>query len=219
MTEKIAVRSFTSGKPAGGVILLHGLGANAENVASSLNYLPKKIRKEISYIVPQAPSRAITLNGGIVMPAWFDILGLGKAQPQEDLEGLEQSRQIVLKSVEELCANGVNHDKIVVGGFSQGGALAIYCLMQTSKKFIGCFSLSGYLPRGKAIPDNDGTPVLLTHGTDDDVIPVEEVRPMPTILSQAGFKVQWHELPGLAHSINQKTIDILAEWLKKTFQI
>ena len=107
------------------------------------------------------------------MPAWFDIFALEDAQPQEDKVGLERSLKLIRQLIDELIDSGVPKDKIIIGGFSQGGALAMYCLFQEMKAFAGAFSWSGYLPRGETIPDNAGTPVLLTHGTQDPVIPAQ----------------------------------------------
>lgn len=216
--DHVAVRLFAP-KNIGGVILLHGLGAYATDISPHLETLPKAIRKKISFIVPQAPSKPVTLNRGAETPTWFDILALGEAQPEEDWKGLEQTRQAVLKLIDEFGLKGVERGQIVVGGFSQGGAAALYSLMQDPDEFLGGFALSGYLPRGVVIPDNNGMPVLLTHGVADDVIPIGDVRSMPESLSRAGYKVQWHEMQNLGHSINKETVDILAEWLREVFQL
>jgi len=197
----------------GGVILLHGLGAQADGLAAGLSMLPLPNKERITFMIPQAPTRPVTLNGGMRMPAWFDILALEDAQPQEDKEGLEQSRAIIRQLVDEMIESAVPEDKIIIGGFSQGGALAMYCLFQEMKTFAGAFSWSGYLPRGEAIPNGAGKPVLLTHGMQDPIIPYRAVRPMPQMLEDAGFRVQSHVLDGLAHSIDLRVVESSARWL------
>lgn len=212
------IRKLARGKAIGGVILLHGLGAGAEDLAAGFSMLPLPNKERISFLIPQAPIRPVTLNGGMRMPAWFDILALEDAQPQEDKVGLEESRKLIGQLIDELTASGVPEDKIVVGGFSQGGALAIYCLFQEMNAFAGAFSWSGYLPRGETIPDSNGTPVLLTHGTQDPIIPHRAVRSMPQVLETAGFAVQSHVFDGLAHTIDQRVIGAWVRWLGEIFK-
>ena len=199
----------------GGVIMLHGLGANAEDLAAGFAMLPLADKNRISFFIPQAPIQPVTLNGGMRMPAWFDILALEDAQPQEDKVGLEKSRKLIKQLIDEMIASGVPKDKIIIGGFSQGGALAMYCLCQDPQSFAGAFSWSGYFPRGEAIPNNNGTPVLLTHGSQDPIIPLRVVRVIPKMLEDAGFDVQSHVFAELAHSIDQRVIDVWARWLSE----
>ena len=205
------------GEAVGGVILLHGLGGSAEDLAAGFSMLPLPDKNRISFFIPQAPIQPVTLNGGMKMPAWFDIIALEDAQPQEDKVGLEKSRKLIGQLVNEMIESGVPKDKIVIGGFSQGGALAMYCLFQEMEVFGGAFSWSGYLPRGEAIPDNGGTPILLTHGTQDSVIPLNAVRAMPNMLEAAGFQVQSHVFNQLAHAIDRRVIDVWVRWLTAIF--
>lgn len=209
------IRQSAQGQAIGGVILLHGLGASAEDLAAGLSMLPLSNKNRISFFIPQAPMQPVTLNGGITMPAWFDILALEDAQPQEDLVGLEKSRKLIKQLINEMIASGVPADKIIIGGFSQGGALAMYCLFQDLQIYAGAFSWSGYLPRGEAIPTNNGTPVLLTHGTEDSVIPLSAVQAMPDMLKNTGFQVQSHVFDNLGHAIDQRVIDAWMQWLSK----
>ena len=199
----------------GGIILLHGLGASADDLAAGLSMLPLPDKERISFFVPQAPIQPVTLNGGMKMPAWFDIVALEDAQPQEDKVGLERSLKLIRQLVDELIADGVPENKIIIGGFSQGGALAMYSLFNETKLFAGAFSWSGYLPRGEAIPNNGGTPVLLTHGTLDPIIPHRAVSPMPKLLEDAGFDVHSHVFDELDHSIDQRVLDAWTRWLAK----
>ena len=205
-------------KAIGGVILLHGLGASADDLAAGLSMLPLSDKDRIAFFIPQAPIQPVTLNGRMKMPAWFDIFALEDAQPQEDKAGLERSLKLIRQLIDELIDSGVPKDKIIIGGFSQGGALAMYCLFQEMKAFAGAFSWSGYLPRGEAIPDNAGTPVLLTHGTQDPVIPIRAVNGMPKMLEDAGFQVQSHIFDKLAHAIDQRVIDVWIRWLTAILQ-
>ncbi|MBC6414344.1 MAG: dienelactone hydrolase family protein [Chromatiales bacterium] len=207
------VRRLAQQKAIGGVILLHGLGATAKELAAGFSMLPLTNKNRITFFIPQAPIQPVTLNGGIKMPAWFDILALEDAQPQEDLVGLERSRKLIKQLIDEMIASGVPADKIIIGGFSQGGALAMYCLFQEIQMYAGAFSWSGYIPRGEAIPDNHGTPVLLTHGTEDQVIPLRAVQTMPNVLENAGFQVQSHVFSNLSHTIDKRVVDVWAQWL------
>ena len=201
----------------GGIILLHGLGASADDFAAGLSMLSFPDKDRISFFIPQAPIQPVTLNGGMKMPAWFDIIALEDAQPQEDKVGLERSLKLIRQLVDELIADGVPEDKIIVGGFSQGGALAMYSLFNETKRFAGAFSWSGYLPRGEPIPDDSGTPVLLTHGTLDPIIPHTAVSAMPKLLEDAGFHVQSHIFDELAHSIDRRVLDAWTRWLAEIF--
>ena len=197
----------------GGIILLHGLGASADDLAAGLSMLPLHDKDRIAFFIPQAPVQPVTISGGIKMPAWFDIVALEDAQPQEDKMGLERSLKLIRELVDELIADGVPESKIIIGGFSQGGALAMYSLFNETKRFAGAFCWSGYLPRGEAIPNNSGTPVLLTHGTLDPIIPHKAVSGMPKLLEDAGFDVQSHIFDELAHSIDQRVLDASTRWL------
>ena len=203
--------------PIGGIILLHGLGASAADLAPGLSILSMPNKERISFCIPQAPIQPVTLNGGMKMPSWFDILALEDAQPQEDKVGLERSLQLIRQLVDELIADGVPENKIIVGGFSQGGALAMYSLFNATKLFAGAFSWSSYLPRGEAIPNNGGTPVLVTHGTLDAVIPHQAVSTMPKLLEDAGFNVQSHVFDELAHTIDRRVLDVWIRWLGEIF--
>ena len=209
------IRKPALAEAIGGVILLHGLGAYAEDLATGLSMLSLPDKNRISFFIPQAPIQPVTLNGGMRMPSWFDILALEEAQPQEDKIGLEKSRKLIKQLIDELITSGVPEDKIIIGGFSQGGALAMYCLFQEMETFAGAFSWSGYLPRGEAIPDGNGTPVLLSHGTQDTVIPLRAVSAMPKMLEDAGFQVQSHVFNELAHTIDQRVIDVWVRWLSE----
>ena len=209
------IRKSAEQNAIGGIILLHGLGASADDLAAGLSALPLPDKDRISFLIPQAPIQPVTLNGGMKMPAWFDIIALEDAQPQEDKVGLERSLKLIRQLVDELIADGVPEDKIIVGGFSQGGALAMYSLFNETKRFAGAFSWSGYLPRGEPIPDDRGTPVLLTHGTLDPIIPHRAVSTMPKLLEEAGFHVQSHVFDELAHSIDRRVLDAWTRWLSE----
>ncbi len=201
---------------AASVILLHGLGADGhdfEPVAAELD-LPLPVR----WVFPHAPVRAVTINGGYRMRAWYDILGFD-AHARQDEAGIRQSeaatRALVLREAER----GVPAGRVVLAGFSQGGAIALHTALRHPVGLAGVVVLSSYLPLGsrleeEAHPANAATPVFMGHGTEDGVVPLRNGLQTRDLLLARGSPVEWHEYP-MPHTVSPAELRDLGAWLRR----
>jgi len=160
-------------KQTASMIFLHGLGDTGHGWAGLLN----TIRPDhIKVICPTAPVIPITLNLGFRMPAWFDIESLDNLEEETDIEGLKASAKIVYKHIDGEIRAGIPSNKIIIGGFSQGAALALYCSMHYEKPLAGCIALSTFFPETR-LPDpatlyNKDIPYFQAHGEADNILPL-----------------------------------------------
>ena len=196
----------TGANPVASVIWLHGLGADGhdfEPIVPELE-LPKPVR----FVFPHAPIRPVTLNNGMRMRAWYDIARLGGGP--EDEAGIRESQKLL-----EDLIKGEETGKIVLAGFSQGGAIALQTALRYPQRLAGVLALSTYLPiAGKLAAEkskaNLDLPLFMAHGTYDDIIPLTRAKLSREILEQQGYKVEWHEYP-MPHSVcSQEIADISA---------
>ncbi len=169
------------------------------------------------FVFPHSPSRPVTINGGYVMPAWYDILGLDSHAQREDEAGLRASQALVEGLIAKEKARGVAAGRIVVAGFSQGCAMALMTGLRHDERLAGLVGLSGYLPlaaktEAERHAANRGTPVFLAHGTVDPVIPIARARQSRDALAALGHPVEWHEY-AMAHSVSPAEIADLNRWL------
>ncbi|MGU9950808.1 MAG: alpha/beta hydrolase [Gammaproteobacteria bacterium WSBS_2016_MAG_OTU1] len=196
------------------LILLHGLGATAND----LYPLAESIGGgQMRAVFPQAPTRAITLNGGWQMPAWYNIVGTN-LEGRQDEEGIKQSAL----QIEEYIAAEIKrapHTKIFLGGFSQGAAMSIYAGLRTHHALTGIIALSGYM-LGNDLPEaattqNRQTPIFQAHGVFDPVVlPIWATQCRDT-LQENNWQVSYHDYP-MAHAIAPQTVEDLNTWLAKT---
>ena len=214
------VEQQTRTRPVWSVIWLHGLGADGHDFAP---IVPELLRPEwpaIRFVFPHAPVRPVTINGGMPMRAWYDISNLSLEQ-RADEGGLRES----IAEVEALVARerdrGVPPSRVVLVGFSQGGAVALAAGLRREAGVAGIASLSGYLPLGAHTPDEitpagRATPVFLGHGTQDPVVaPVLGTRSR-SALEALGVKVEWHAYP-MQHSVCAEEVRDLGDWLTVRF--
>ena len=171
----------------------------------------------VRFVFPHAPSRPVTINGGYVMPAWYDILGLDSHAQREDEAGLRASQALVEGLIAKEKARGVAASRIVLAGFSQGCAMALMTGLRHDERLAGLVGLSGYLPlAAKTEAERHGanrdTPVFLAHGTVDPVIPIARARQSRDMLVALGHPVEWHEYP-MPHSVSPAEIVDLNRWL------
>ena len=205
----------TAASPDAAVIWLHGLGADGhdfEPVVPELR-LPKALR--LRFVFPHAPLRPVTINMGMRMRAWYDILQLGGGP--EDAAGIHASQATTETLIARERARGVAPGRIVLAGFSQGGAIALQTALRHADRLAGLLALSTYLPlagtlAAEASDANRDLPVFMAHGTYDDIIPIGRAQQSRAALERLGYAVQWAEYP-MPHSVCGEEIVDIAAWL------
>ena len=211
--ETLEVESASS--PDAAVIWLHGLGADGydfEPVVPELR-LPPHLR--VRFVFPHAPVRPVTINMGMRMRAWYDILQMGGGE--EDEAGVRASQALVQALIEQEKGRGVDPRRIVLAGFSQGGAIVLQTGLRHPERLAGILALSTYLPlAGKLAAErstaNRGLPVFMAHGTHDPMIGIPRARESRAALETLGYPVQWKEY-AMAHSVCGEEIADIAAWL------
>jgi len=198
------------------VVLMHGLGADGHDFESIVPELRLPPSPSIRWVFPHAPVRPVTLNAGYRMRAWYDIVGLDRRSP-EDEAGIRDSARAVLDLVRRERERGIDSSRIVVAGFSQGGALALFAALRWPERLAGVAALSTYLPLGRTLaqerhPANAAVPVFMAHGTDDSLVPPELGRLSRDHLRALGYDVEWHEYP-MPHSVCAEEVADLRAWL------
>uniref|UniRef100_A0A6V1K3U7 Phospholipase/carboxylesterase/thioesterase domain-containing protein n=1 Tax=Heterosigma akashiwo TaxID=2829 RepID=A0A6V1K3U7_HETAK len=203
------------------VVWNHGLGDTAMGWYSAM---PAFGLTKTKFILPTAPTRPITLNMGMAMPGWSDIRGLDK-EDDEDEPGFEESRARIESIVRSEVDKGISPSKIVVGGFSQGGALALYYSLQNTHGIAGCVGFSSWLPLSAKFPAavsdaaRGGLKILQCHGDADEVVRTAWGKlSHEKIKGELGFAdAAWEEYPGMAHSACDEELQRCAEFLKGLF--
>lgn len=203
------------------VIWLHGLGASAEDFMPMVPNLDLGVDHTIRFVFPNAPTRAITITGGMSMPAWYDITGF-TLQSREDLAGLELSQIAIEKLIEHEIAQGIAPERIILGGFSQGGALSLFAGLQSRYRLGGLVSLSAYLPCAEHTLTNSSvecqnTPIFMAHGTQDAVVRYDwGVTSKDALLANA-YQIEWHTFP-IAHEACAEELVALSSFLRKVLR-
>ena len=206
----------TGRTPATSVIWLHGLGADGSDFVPIVPALG--LRTPARFVFPHAPLRPVTINGGTVMRAWYDVLALEGAR-REDEAGIRESARRVEDLIAAEVARGVAPARVILAGFSQGGAMALHVGLRHAARLGGLLVLSAYLPLAHAVaaeasPGGRGTPVFLAHGTQDSLIPLARARMARDALAALGCPVEYHEYP-IGHTVSDAEIRDLATWLAR----
>ena len=211
-----AIQIETGPRPQAAVIWLHGLGADGhdfEPIVPELE-LPKPVR----FVFPHAPVRPVTVNNGMRMRAWYDIFQLGSTSGsfREDEEGLRASQKLV---DEMIRAQGLPPEKIVLAGFSQGGAIVLQAGLRYPERLAGIMALSCYLPIASTVgaersEANRSVPIFMAHGRFDDIIPIQRAQASREALEKMGYAVEWHEYP-MPHSVCAEEIAHISEFLSR----
>ena len=206
----------TGPAPATSVIWLHGLGADGSDFVPIVPAL--RLNAPVRFVFPHAPLRPVTINGGMVMRAWYDVLTL-EGMRREDETGIRESARRVEKLIAAEAARGVAPAQIMLAGFSQGGAMALHVGLRHAAGLGGLVALSAYLPLAQAAaaeasPAGRHTPVFLAHGTQDPLIPLARARVTRDALAALGCPVEYREYP-IAHSVSDAEIRDLAAWLAR----
>jgi len=208
-------------KHSGTVIFLHGLGDTAYGWLPVMQSIQPKT-PHLKYILPTAPMRSVTINAGMRMPAWYDISDLSERM-SEDFEGLEETRKQIVEIIESEIRQGVPSHRILLGGFSQGGASALYIGYRLNKPLAGVLGLSCYLPNlatfSQAITaESKGTECLMCHGEDDMVVFHSWGLTSFEALTKAGVKAKFMSYPGLSHAASEEEIQDVQAYILKVLK-
>lgn len=212
------VEVTTGANPSGSVIWLHGLGADGHDFEPIVPELHLPADLALRFVFPHAPQRPVTINGGMVMRAWYDIISLD-AEGRADAAGVHESTAILEELIAREKERGINADKIVIAGFSMGGAIAINTALHTNEKLAGLMALSTYLPLPSEVDGSRGNrdlPVLMAHGSFDPMLPMQWGQMSAERLTDAGFTIEWHDYP-MAHAVCPEEIRDIREWLIKIY--
>ncbi|PZP27419.1 MAG: carboxylesterase [Roseateles depolymerans] len=212
----LEILEFATGpQPRTTLIVLHGLGASSDDFVPVCEALRLQPLGDVRFVLPQAPVRPVTLNGGYAMPAWFDILGPYPA-PAEDEAGLRASQARIEALIARERERGVASERIVLMGFSQGCAMTLMTALRYPERLGGAIGLSGYLPLAATTATersavNADLPFFLGHGTQDTVVVPPRGRAARDALQALGHPVAWHEYP-MDHSVCLEEINDLNAW-------
>jgi len=203
-------------RPAASLIVLHGLGADGHDFVPIAQELDLSAVGGARFVFPHAPMRAVTMNGGFVMRAWYDIAGTPQAR-REDEAGLRASQALIEGLIERETERGVPASRIVLMGFSQGCAMTLLTGLRHGERLAGLVGLSGYLPLAERTAAerssvNADVPIFLAHGRDDPMIAVDRALASRDALLALGYPVEWHDYE-MAHSVCMDEIDDLNRWL------
>ncbi len=215
-----AVEINPAEKPQACLIWLHGLGADGHDFEPLIPELRLVNELGVRVVLPHAPLRPVTINGGMVMRAWYDVLSpdFGYA---EDSRGIRQSEQQLLALIEREVTNGIPASRIVLAGFSQGGAMALYTGVRYPQPFAGILALSCYLPLAESLARESGeasraVPIMMAHGVSDPLIPLSLAEQSCDRLRELGYLVDWYSYP-MPHAVYPQEIRDIRHWLEKRF--
>ena len=207
-------------KASAAVIWLHGLGADGHDFVPIVDELKLPDTLGVRFVFPHATPRPVTINNGYVMRAWYDIKGLQRGGEEDDA-GIRDSQAIVRKYMETESAKGIAASRIVLAGFSQGGAIALQTALRHHEPLAGVMALSTYLPlhaslAREASSSNRAIPILMCHGTQDSVVPLQMGEHSRALLEQHGYRVEWHTYP-MPHSVCIEEVNDISRWLQARF--
>ena len=212
------IEAQTGENPVATILIMHGLGADGRDFLPIAEQLDLSGVGPVRFLFPSAPSMPVTINGGFVMPAWYDILGADLVR-REDEAGLRQSQAAIEALIARERTRGMPADRIVVAGFSQGCAMALMIGLRHPERLAGIVGLSGYLPLADKTAQersaaNQGVPIFLAHGSRDGVIVLPRATASRDVLKSLGYALEWHEYP-MEHSVCPEEIADLARWLRR----
>ena len=216
-----AIEIETGKNPAASVIWMHGLGADGNDFVPIVRELELDGAPATRFLFPHAPMRPVTINNGTVMRAWYDV-SLGDLEGNSrraDERGVRESQAQVTALLEREEKRGVEPERIVLAGFSQGGAIALQAGLRYPRKLAGVMALSTYLPLAESLPReaapaNKATPIFMAHGIYDPVIPIVMGAGSMTLLTGLGYIVEWRQYP-MPHSVCPEEIEDIGAWLRK----
>ena len=208
------VEISTGDAPQLAIIWLHGLGADGHDFEPIVPELALPFPAR--FVFPHAPVRPITVNGGMEMRGWYDILGFG-VNVRQDAAGIRDSATAVTRLIDREIERGLTASQIVLAGFSQGGAIALHTALREPRSLAGVLALSTYLPLGDSFAAersaaNAGVPIFMAHGSADPLLPLALAEASRRTLEGLGYAVDWHVYP-MPHSVCVEEIAAIAAWL------
>lgn len=209
----------TGSDPKISIIWMHGLGDHGSSFVPLVQYFDLAGCPPIRFIFPHAPERAVSVNMGFEMRAWFDIYGGFDASDKEDAEGVEEAQRLITQLINQEKERGVPSEKIILAGFSQGCAMALHTALCSPEKMGGVIGLSGYIPLIKQFPEarnsaNQDTPIFLGHGTHDEVVPFSRAESARDLLQKLNYNVEWHEY-SITHTLSMEELNDISAWLRR----
>jgi phospholipase/carboxylesterase len=209
-----AIEITTGDEPTLSVLWLHGLGADGHDFEPIVPELGLRI--PVRFVFPHAPVRPVTINGGTAMRAWYDILGFDRGA-REDGAGIRASAAAVTALIDRELERGMPSERVVLAGFSQGGAIALHTALREPRPLAGVLALSTYLPLAASVAAerssaNLGLPIFMAHGTADNVLPLSLAESSRGVLQALGYPVEWRAYP-MAHSVCMDEVRAIATWL------
>ena len=206
----------TADNPEYSVIWMHGLGADGHDFEPIVPFLGLPPASAVRFIFPHALMRPVTVNGGAVMRAWYDIIELSTTRGQDEA-GIRHSAGKIRALIDFEIKRGIPASKIVLAGFSQGGAMALHVGLRYPQRLAGIMVLSAYLLFPDRLQDecskaNSVTPVFIGHGTQDPVVPFTLGQSVKSALASGQWPVEWHSYP-IPHSVSQQEIADIGRWL------
>jgi len=219
MTELLEnIEIVTAPNPTVAIIWMHGLGADGNDFVPMVRELDLAGLPPIRFVFPHADQIPVTVNGGYVMRAWYDITNADLVR-REDEAGLRRSQLQVEALIAREKARGIQADRIILAGFSQGCAMTLQTGLRHPEKLAGLMCLSGYLPLSATVAaerteESLDTPIFMVHGSSDGVIPIARAEQSRDLLKSMGYQVEWHAYP-MQHSLCQQEVVDVSAWLKK----
>ena len=216
MLETIEIE--TAPNPTAAIIWLHGLGADGHDFEPVVPEIVRRRERAWRFVFPHAPVRAVTINGGMNMRAWYDIVGFDRGAA-EDAPGFLATDALVRELIAREGERGIPAGRVVLAGFSQGGAVTLYTGLRYPERLAGLMALSCYLPLGAGLKTersarNEGVPILMAHGIDDPVLPVGMGVQARDTLKGLGYEVEWHEYR-MPHAVCQPEIADIRQYLMR----
>jgi len=204
--------------PRAGIIWLHGLGADGHDFEPLIPQLDIVDRLGVRVVLPHAPRRPVTINTGMLMPAWYDIAAADFSRGQ-DSEGIRASEQQLRALIAREVSLGIPASRILLAGFSQGGAIALHAGLRYPEQLAGILALSTYLPlaarlEAEASTANRTIPIMMAHGTRDPVVPLQLAEQSRDHLQQAGYAVDWYTY-AMPHAVCPEEVADVSRWLER----
>ncbi len=216
LTYRAPLEIETADAPTASVIWLHGLGADGSDFVPIVDELKLDRLPPTRFIFPHAAAQAVTWNGGHVMPSWYDIIGLYANAP-EDEAGLRASVAYIGQLIATELQRGIASQRIVLAGFSQGGNVALNVALRYPQPLAGALILSSYLGlqsylKAEASAANHALPILMAHGTHDDVVPYAMANQARATLTALGYTVVWREY-AMSHTVCPQEVSDISDWI------
>lgn len=218
LTATPPVEIETGPNPTASIIWLHGLGADGHDFEPIVPELSIARKQPLRFVFPHAPYRPVTLNNGYVMRAWYDIVAIRQGAPQ-DAEGIRASAGIVHDLIARERQRGIPSERLVLAGFSQGGAVVLHTSLRYPERLAGVLALSTYLPlydkvKDERHPANADTPIFMAHGTEDPIVPLALGEISRDMLRTLGAPVDWRTY-AMGHAVVPPEITDIDAWLQR----